>query len=217
MNCGVVRFREAAAAMPLVAILRGLQPARAEGVAHALISAGFCIIEIPLNRDGALEAIRIVSGAAPRSVVVGAGTILTPAQARDARDAGAQILVMPHLDSGVIEEGRQLGLAVMPGIMTPTEAFQAQAAGVDALKLFPAEIVGPAGLKAFRSVLSSSRAPIYAVGGVTPENMRLWYDAGADGFGIGGALFQPAFEDDEIASRGRAFVAAWRLVKEAEK
>lgn len=203
--------------MPLVAILRGLQPARAEGVAQALISAGFCIIEIPLNRDGALEAIRIVSGAAPRSVVVGAGTVLTPAQARDARGAGAQILVMPHLDSGVIEEGRQLGLAVMPGIMTPTEAFQAQAAGVDALKLFPAEIVGPAGLKALRSVLPSSKAPIYAVGGVTPETMRLWYEAGADGFGIGSALFQPAFEDDEIASRGRAFVAAWRLLKEAEK
>jgi 2-dehydro-3-deoxyphosphogalactonate aldolase len=217
MNGGVVRFREAAAVMPLVAILRGLQPARAEGVAQALISAGFCIIEIPLNRDGALEAIRIVSRVAPHSVVVGAGTVLTRAQAREAHDAGAQILVMPHVDRGVIEEGRQLGFAVLPGVMTPTEAFEAQAAGVNALKLFPAETVGPTGLKALRSVLPSSEVPIYAVGGVTPENMRLWYEAGADGFGIGGALFQPAFNDDEIASRARAFVAAWRLMKEIAK
>jgi len=215
MNGGVVRFREAAAAMPLVAILRGLTPARAEGVARALIGAEFAVIEIPLNRDGALEAIAVVSRAAPRSVAVGAGTVLTRKQAREAHDAGAQILVMPHVDRQVIEEGRRLGLAVLPGVMTPTEAFEAQAAGVDALKLFPAETVGVTGLKALRSVLPSSMARIYAVGGVTPENMPQWREAGADGFGIGSALFQPAFNDDEIASRACAFVAAWRSVREA--
>jgi 2-dehydro-3-deoxyphosphogalactonate aldolase len=216
MSRGVVRFREAAVAMPLVAILRGLEATRAEGVARALIDAGFRIIEIPLNRDGALEAIRIISRVVPPSVVVGAGTVLTRTQAREAHDAGAQILVMPHVDRGVIEEGRQLGLAVLPGVMTPTEAFEAQALGVDALKLFPAETVGPAGLKALRSVLPSSGVPIYAVGGVTPDNMPVWRDAGAEGFGVGGALFQPAFDDPEIASRARAFVAAWRIMTEAK-
>jgi 2-dehydro-3-deoxyphosphogalactonate aldolase len=217
MSRGVVRFREAAAAMPLVAILRGLETTRAEGVARALIDAGFCIIEIPLNRDSALEAIRIVSRMAPPSVAVGAGTVLTRMQARQAHDAGAQVLVMPHVDRGVIEEGRQLGVAVLPGVMTPTEAFEARALGVDALKLFPAETVGPAGLKALRSVLPSSEVPIYAVGGVAPDNMPRWQDAGADGFGIGSALFQPAFDEHEIASRARAFVAAWRTMKEAKK
>jgi len=212
-NGGALKFREAAAPMPLIAILRGLQPARAEGVAHALVDAGFRIIEIPLNRDVALEAMRIVVGVVPPPVVVGAGTVLTRAQAREAHDAGAQILVMPHLDRGVVEEGRRLGLAVMPGVMTPTEAFAALDLGADALKLFPAEAVGADGLRALRAVLPSSQAQIYAVGGVAPEMLGAWCEVGADGFGIGGALFTPAFSDEEIGLRARAFVAAWRSVK----
>lgn len=210
MSGGVLTFREAQAAMPLVAILRGLEPARAEGVARTLVGAGFRIIEIPLNGDGALEAMRFVIRAVPSSVVVGAGTVLTRAQAQAAHDAGAQILVTPHLDGGVMEEGCRLGVAVMPGVMTPTEALTAVRLGADALKLFPAEVVGPAGLAALKAVMPSSATPIYAVGGVTPETMGAWRKAGADGFGIGGALFKPAFGDDEIGARARAFTAAWR-------
>lgn len=213
MRGGSAGFREAAATAPLVAILRGLQPGRAERVAHALVEAGFRIIEIPLNRDGALEAIRIVTRAVPRSVVVGAGTVLSRAQARDAHESGAQLLVMPHLDPDVVDEGRRLGLALMPGVMTPTEAFTAQGLSVDALKLFPAEIVGPDGLRALRSVLPSAQAAIYAVGGVTPETMQGWRDAGADGFGVGGSLFRPEFDDGEIGLRARAYVAAWNMLR----
>ena len=211
-NGGALKFREGcggdAARRHFARAAAGARRRRA----RALVDAGFRIIEIPLNRDVALEAMRIVVGVVPPSVVVGAGTVLTRAQAREAHD-GCADMVMPHLDLGVVEEGRRLGLAVMPGVMTPTEAFAALDLGADALKLFPAEVVGADGLKALRAVLPSSQAPIYAVGGVTPETMGAWREAGADGFGIGGALFTPAFSDDEIGLRARAFVAAWRSVK----
>ncbi len=199
--------------MPLVAILRGLQVPRARGVARVLVDAGFRIIEVPLNRDDALEAMRVVIDAVPPSVVVGAGTVLRREQAQGARDAGAQILVMPHFDRALVEHTLGLGVAVMPGVMTPSEAFAAQSLGVDALKLFPAEVVGPDGLRALRAVLPSSLAPIYPVGGVSPDTMSAWRAAGADGFGLGGALFKPDFDDDEIGLRARALVAAWRSVK----
>jgi 2-dehydro-3-deoxyphosphogalactonate aldolase len=214
MNENARALRDASAKAPLVAILRGIAPARAAGVARSLVGAGFRIIEVPLNRDGALEAIHAIRQAVPADVVVGAGTVLTRADARVAIAAGARLLVMPNLDADVMDEARLLGAATVPGVMTPTEAFAARKLGADALKLFPAEVLGPDGLRALRAVLPSSEMPIYAVGGVASETMAAWRDAGADGFGIGSALFKPSFGDDDVAANAAAFVAAWRRIAE---
>lgn len=203
----------AASKVPLVAILRGLAPARAAGTVRALVDIGFRIVEVPLNGEGALDAIAAARAAVAKDIVVGAGTVVTRDHARAAHAAGAELLVAPNLDAGVIEEGLKLGLAVMPGVLTPSEAFAAVGLGVHALKLFPAEIAGPDGLKALRAVLPKKMAAIYPVGGVTPETLRDWHEAGADGFGIGGALFKPTFSDDEVTRRARAFVAAWRAIE----
>lgn len=211
------QFRAAAKAMPLIAILRGVTPGRAEGVARSLIDAGFRIIEVPVNRAGAFEAIRSIRAASPAQVMVGAGTVLTREEARAAVEAGARLLVAPNLDAAVMDEARLLGAVAVPGVMTPSEAFAARGLGAHALKLFPAEVVGLAGLKALRAVLPSSEMPIYAVGGVAPETMAAWREAGADGFGIGSALFQPEFSDADVAAKAAAFVAAWRRVAESKR
>lgn len=210
MSNALDTFRRATA-MPLIAILRGLVPSRAAGVVRALEDAGFRIVEIPLNGPDALRSIAEARRVASTSLV-GAGTVLTGEAARAAHDAGAELLVTPNVDEAVIEAGKKLGLAVMPGVMTPSEALSAHRLGVAALKLFPAEVVGPEGLKALRAVLPRPAAQIYAVGGVTPQSLRGWHEAGADGFGIGGGLFKPELSDDDIAVRARAFVAAWRVI-----
>lgn len=217
MNANVRALRDASAKAPLIAILRGIAPARAAGVARSLVAAGFHIIEVPLNREGALDAIRAIRQAAPDDVVVGAGTVLTRAEAQAAFGAGARLLVMPNLDAEVMDEARVLGAATVPGVMTPTEAFAARKLGADALKLFPAEVLGPEGLRALRAVLPSADMPIYVVGGVAPETMSAWREAGADGLGIGSALFKPSFSDDEVAAKASAFVAAWRRIAESRR
>lgn len=214
MNENARALRDASVGVPLIAILRGIAPARAAGVARSLVATGFRIIEVPLNRDGALEAIHAIRQAVPADVVVGAGTVLTRADARAAYVAGARLLVMPNLDADVMDEARLLGAATVPGVMTPTEAFAARKLGADALKLFPAEVLGPDGLRALRAVLPSSEIPIYAVGGVAPETLAAWREAGADGFGIGSALFKPSFSDGDVATKAAAFVAALRRIAE---
>lgn len=213
MNDGAQRLKRATTAMPLVAILRGVEASRAGETALALVDAGFRILEVPLNREGALQAIGEMRRAVPSDVIVGAGTVLSREDVRAVRDAGGELLVMPNLDSAVMAEGRSNGLALMPGILTPSEAFAACAMGAHALKLFPAEVMGPAGLKAMRAVLPSSRAKIYPVGGISPETMCAWRNAGADGFGIGSSLFTSTLSVADIASRARMFVAAWRAVE----
>ncbi|MCE9522735.1 MAG: 2-dehydro-3-deoxy-6-phosphogalactonate aldolase [Alphaproteobacteria bacterium] len=208
------RVRAAMREMPLVAILRGLAPERAQATAQILIDAGFRLIEVPLNGAGAIKAIAAIKSAVPQHIVVGAGTVLTPNDAREAVNAGAELLVMPNTDVRVMAEGRSLGVALMPGFLTPSEAFVALECGALALKLFPAEIAGPQGLKALRSVVPKTMAPIYAVGGVTPESLGAWRDAGADGVGTGGTLFKPEFDEREIETRARAFVRAWRALNQ---
>lgn len=217
MHENALQFQAAVKAMPLIAILRGITPGRAEGVARSLVDAGFRIIEVPVNRAGALEAIQTIRAALPAQVIVGAGTVLTREEARAAVGAGARLLVAPNLDAGVMDEARALGAVAVPGVMTPSEAFAARGLGAHALKLFPAEVVGPHGLKALRAVLPSSEMPIYAVGGVAPETMAAWREAGADGFGIGSALFRPEFSDADIAAKAAAFVGAWRRVAESKR
>lgn len=209
-------FQAAAKARPLIAILRGITPSRAEGVARSLVDAGFRIIEVPVNREGAFDAIRIIRASSPAQVMVGAGTVLTREEARAAFAAGARLLVAPNLDADVMDEARVLGAVAVPGVLTPTEAFAARKLGAHALKLFPAEVVGPQGLKALRAVLASSDMPIYVVGGVAPDSMAAWREAGADGFGIGSSLFKPDFSDSEVAAKASAFVAAWCRVAESK-
>lgn len=194
--------------LPLVAILRGLTPAEAPAIGAALVEAGFRILEVPLNSPRPLESIALLAGAFGGQCLVGAGTVLAPAQVAEVAAAGGRLVVMPHSDPAVIRAARDAGLRCAPGVATPTEAFAALQAGADALKLFPAEQLPPAVLKAWRSVLPAG-TPLLPVGGITPERMAAYRDAGAAGFGIGSALYAPGVSAAEVARRAAAFVDAW--------
>ena len=194
--------------LPLVAILRGLAPDHAADVGRTLFDAGFRLIEVPLNRPGALEAMRIIQALAPPDALVGGGTMLTVADVDAVAEAGGQILVAPNCDVAVIAHAAARGLLCAPGVATPSEAFAALAAGAHILKLFPAEMIGPTGLKAMKSVLPAG-TPLWPVGGVSPEQISAWKAAGATGAGIGAALFAPGVAIDELGGRARTFAAAW--------
>ena len=193
--------------LPLIAILRGLAPQRAPATALMLVEQGFRAIEVPLNGTGALDAICAIRSTVPAHIAVGAGTVLTREQAHEAMKAGAEYLVMPNLDKDVMQAGRDLGLLLMPGVFTPSEAFMAIKLGAFALKLFPADALGCTGLKALRSVLPKSQAMIYPVSGIDSGAMSQWVDAGADGFGVGSSLFKPDFSDQVIASRASTMIS----------
>lgn len=194
---------------PLVAILRGLEPERAREVGEVLFDAGFRALEVPLNRPGALQAISALVHVAPPDALVGAGTVLDVAHVEAVAGLGGQLIVSPHCDVAVIQCTRKLGLYAAPGVFTATEAFNALRAGAQALKLFPAEMLTPAGLQALATVLPPG-TPLWPVGGITPASLAGWRAAGATGFGIGGALFKPGITLDELAQRARAFVEAWQ-------
>ena len=195
--------------LPLVAILRGLDIDSAEAVGQALFDAGFRILEVPLNRPGALECITILASIAPADALVGAGTVLRVADVDAVKAAGGKLIVSPNCNPEVIRHSVAMGLFSAPGIATPSEAFTALDAGAHALKIFPAEQVGTAGLKALLSVLPSG-TPIWPVGGITPESMAPWVKAGATGFGIGGQLYAPGTPADQVKTRAAGFVAAWQ-------
>lgn len=200
------RFAAAVGAVPLVVVLRGLAPDRAARVARLLFDAGVRLMEVTLNSPQPLESIRLARAAVSDEALVGAGTVLRPSDVKDAVGAGAEFLVMPNLDPDVMAAGRAAGVPLMPGVMTPSEAFVAVALGASVLKLFPAEVVGPAGLKALRAVLPCDMARIFPVGGVDRQTMPRWVEAGADGFGVGGSLFKPEFTDEEIFQRAKDLV-----------
>lgn len=195
--------------LPLVAILRGLSPADAPAVGAALFEAGFRLLEVPLNRPGALEAISLLAGMAPADVIVGGGTMLSVADVDAVADAGGRLFVSPNCRPAVIAHAAARGMLCAPGVATPTEAFDALDAGAHALKLFPAESIGYAGLKALRTVVPAG-TPLWPVGGVTPEQLAAWKAAGATGAGIGSQLYAPGVALDTLAQRAAAYAAAWR-------
>jgi 2-dehydro-3-deoxyphosphogalactonate aldolase len=202
-------LRDYLAELPLIAILRGLKPENAEAVGHALVQAGFRIIEVPLNSPEPFRSIEILAKTMPKNVLVGAGTVLDPEQVNGIRDVGGRLIVMPHADLDVIRRAKEMDLICTPGVATPTEAFAALRAGADAIKIFPAEAVPPAVVKAWRAVLPKD-AIVVPVGGIKPDSMRPYIDAGANGFGLGSALFTPAMSVEEIGRNARSFAAAWQ-------
>jgi 2-dehydro-3-deoxyphosphogalactonate aldolase len=203
---GPETFEAALAACPLVAILRGITPAEAVPVGQALVDAGFRILEVPLNSPDPLASISALAHAFP-GAWVGAGTVLQRRDVGPVQAAGGRLIVAPNFDEDVVLEARDLGMAALPGVATPTEAFAALAAGATGIKLFPAEMIPPAAVKALRAVLPRD-ALLLPVGGITPGNMASYLAAGADGFGIGSALYSPGLAAEAVSERAHAFTAA---------
>lgn len=202
------RFSLANASLPLVAILRGITPPEAEPIAQTLYDAGFRLIEVPLNSPDPFVSIAAIRRRLPNDALVGAGTVLKIEQVRQLKAIGADLVVMPHADVHIIRAAKEADMICAPGIATPTEAFAALAAGADALKIFPAELVTPPVLKAMRAVLPKGTR-LLPVGGITPDNMGEYRKAGATGFGLGSALYQPGTTPEKVATIAAQFVAAW--------
>ena len=202
-------LRDCLRQLPLIAILRGMKPEEAPWVLETLVSAGFRILEVPLNSPRPLESLAYLVGQAPSGVLIGAGTVLTEAEVASVAATGAKLMIAPNCAAQVMAATKARGLIALPGVATPTEAFTALAAGADGLKMFPGELLPPAAVKAWRAVLPKETL-LVPTGGVTPANVAAYRAAGADGFGIGSALYQPGMSRDELAQKAAAFVAAIR-------
>ena len=199
------RLQSALERCPLIAILRGVRPDEVEAIASTLIDAGFSMIEVPLNSPDPFDSIaRLV---AKGGALIGAGTVLTPADVARLEAVGGALSISPHCDPALISAAKAAGMISVPGIATPTEAFAALKAGADALKLFPAEAASPTVLKAMRAVLPSGTG-VLPVGGINPDNMAPWRAAGAVGFGLGSALYKPGDSAAAVAIQAQRFMAA---------
>ncbi|MDN7920654.1 2-dehydro-3-deoxy-6-phosphogalactonate aldolase [Burkholderia gladioli] len=200
------------AACPLIAILRGLRPEEAVEHGTALVEAGFRLLEVPLNSPDPFASIAALRAALPAEVLVGAGTVLRPEYVDEVSRAGGELIVMPHADAEVIRRAKALGMAAAPGVATPSEAFAALRAGADVLKMFPAEQLGPVVVKAWRAVIDK-RVPLVPVGGVTPDNMGPYLSAGANGFGLGSALYKPGQDAATTARHAQAYVKGLAIAR----
>ncbi len=200
------KFNQAMQAVPLVAILRGIQPSESLAVGQALVSLGWRLIEVPLNSPQPLDSIATLASTFA-DALVGAGTVLTPNDVRNVHAAGGQLIVSPNFNASVVRAAVDLGMVCLPGVMTATEAFAALSAGATGLKLFPAEMASPAVVKALRAVLPTA-AMLLPVGGITPENIPAYLAAGANGFGIGSALYASGKTAENVKRDAIKFIAA---------
>lgn len=200
-------FRLYFAECPLVAIIRGVTPEEAEGIASALYEGGIRIIEVPLNSPHPFDSIRLIANSFGDRALVGAGTVLDPGDVAKVAEAGGRLVVSPNTNISVIEATVAAGLVSSPGYFTPSEAFAAIRAGAHSIKLFPAEAASPAVVKSQRAVLPKG-VPLIVVGGVTPNTVSDWLAAGADGFGLGGGLYKAGQSPTETLNKARAFAAA---------
>lgn len=208
----MIDFDSALAECPLVAILRGITPGECEAVGTALLESGFRIIEVPLNSPQPLQSIRMLAERFGDTALIGAGTVLSPAAVNEVAEAGGRLVVMPHSDPAVIAAAKDRGLACLPGVATPTEAFAALAAGADALKLFPAEMIPSEAVKALRAVLPSF-ARLLPVGSIGVHNMAAYLKAGAAGFGLGSALYKPGASAEDVRRAAVAVIGCYSAAK----
>ena len=210
----VTEFDAAFARCPLIAILRGVRPDEVEGIADALIEAGFTLIEVPLNSPDPFDSIARIARRCAGRAVVGAGTVLRSADVAAVRDAGGTMIISPNTNLDVVRASMQAKLVSLPGIATPSEAFAALDAGATALKLFPAEAASPAVLKSMRAVLPATTR-VLPVGGIAPDTMTPWLKVGAAGFGLGSALYQIGSSAKTVNVNARAFVTALNHARSA--
>ncbi len=209
MHPRLARFETALAKLPLVAILRGITPDEAPEAADILYRNGFRLIEVPLNSPDPLKSISLMRSRLPQDALVGAGTVLRAEDVDILAGMSADLIVMPHADIEVIKAAKEAGLICLPGVVSPTEAFAAIRAGAHALKLFPAELVAPSILKAMRAVLPKD-LPVFPVGGITPDNQAEFLKAGANGFGLGSALYTPGMSATKLEEKAAEFAEKWQ-------
>lgn len=207
------KFAAALDSLPLVAILRGLTPDEATGAGNALTRAGWQLIEVPLNSPQPLQSIATLATQHPQALV-GAGTVLRASEVREVHAAGGQLVVSPNFSADVVHEAVRLGMVCLPGVMTPTEAFAALDAGAAGIKLFPGEMVTPAIVKAMRAVLPADTR-VLPVGGISLANMQAYLMAGANGFGIGSALYKPGMTAAQIAAAAANFATGYAAIMRA--
>jgi 2-dehydro-3-deoxyphosphogalactonate aldolase len=213
-NAVMLDLEAALARCPLVAILRGISPAEAEAIGTVLVAAGFTMIEVPLNSPDPLRSIATLSRAFADRALIGAGTVTTAAEVAEVKAAGGRLIVSPHCDPAVIRSAKAAGLACIPGVATPTEAFAALAAGADALKAFPAEALSPAVVKAWLAVLPKGTR-ILPVGGIGAANMADYWAAGARGFGLGSSVYAAGNLAQEVGEKAQRLLEGLRAATAA--
>ena len=194
--------------LPLIAVLRGITPLEIDAVGAALIDNGFRILEVPLNSPEPFESISRLEHRFGERCLTGAGTVIKVADVAPVAAAGGKLIVMPHADVRIVREAKRLGMLCVPGVATPTEAFAALEAGADGLKMFPAEQLSPAALKAWRAVLPKE-ALVFPVGGIRPDNMTAYWEVGANGFGTGSNLYVPGAAVDAVREAAARYAAGF--------
>jgi 2-dehydro-3-deoxyphosphogalactonate aldolase len=192
---------------PVIAILRGIKPAEAESIGHALEDAGVRIVEVPLNSPDPLQSIATLARIFGDRMLVGAGTLTDPAQVAQVVDAGGRLIVTPHAELSVVRAAKDAGLFAVPGFFNPTEAFALLKAGADAIKLFPAEVLGPPMLKALKAVLPKDTL-VVPVGGISDKSIPSWIAAGANGFGAGSSIYMPGDDAKAVMQKAKRLLDA---------
>jgi len=197
--------------LPLIAVLRGITPEEIQAIGGVLVAHGFRILEVPLNSPRPFDSISLLGRHFGERCLVGAGTVRDVDEVTQVNAAGGRLIVMPHADVAVIREAKRQGLVCVPGVATPTEAFAALAAGADGLKMFPAEQLPAAALKAWRAVLPRETL-VFPVGGIRPDNMGPYWAAGASGFGTGSNLYAPGAATAAVDGAASAYAVAFRAL-----